>query len=195
MRISGRIVDPLGRGEYFSLAVASDGSGIPQAAMTMNTSVTPDGEFSMAVAPGEYSLVAQSRNGVAVQHVTVGETDVSGLQLVLVKGARVTGRLVFDGARPARTPRILIEARSPESLRGAAMMMDAPSGGQPVSVRPDGTFTLTGLVGRRELIVDQRDLAGWRVASIAAGGRDLNPRLPQGDEDLRDVVITVPTDD
>lgn len=192
VRIIGRIVDPLGRGGYFSLAVISDGSGLRDAAMTMNTSVTPDGEFSMVVAPGEYTLIAQSENGVAMQHVTVGDSDVSGIQLNLVKGARIAGRLVFEGARPP-SARAFVEASSSETWDGVARMAAAAERNQSVVARPDGTFTLSGIVGRRELTVNTRSIPGWRVKSIAADSRDLL-NLPldfAGGEDLRDVVIVL----
>jgi hypothetical protein len=192
VRIIGRIVDPLGRAGYFSLGIASDGSGIRDASMTMTTSVTPDGEFSMVVAPGEYTLIAQNETGVAMQHVTVGESDVSGIQLTLVKGARITGRIVFEGVGP-RSARAVVEASSSEPWEGVAMMGAAVGSSLSVPTRPDGTFTLTGLVGRRELTVNTRSIPGWRVKSITAGGRDLL-NLPldfAGGEDLRDVIIVL----
>jgi hypothetical protein len=192
VRIIGRIVDPLGRGGYFSLAVASDGSGIRDAAMTMSTSVTPDGEFSMVVAPGEYTLIAQNPNGVAMQHVTVGESDVSGIQLILMKGARVAGRFVFEGEHPPSAS-VFVQASSSDAWEGVEMMTAVAGRNQAVVARPDGTFTLTGLVGRRELTVNARSIPGWRVKSITAGGRDLL-NLPldfAGGEDLRDVIIVL----
>jgi hypothetical protein len=192
VRIIGRIVDPLGRAGYFSLGIASDGSGIRDASMTMTTSVTPDGEFSMVVAPGEYTLIAQNETGVAMQHVTVGESDVSGIQLTLVKGARITGRIVFEGVGP-RSARAVVEASSSEPWEGVAMMGAAVGSSLSVPTKPDGTFTLTGLVGRRELTVNTRSIPGWRVKSITAGGRDLL-NLPldfAGGEDLRDVIIVL----
>jgi len=192
VRIIGRIVDPLGRGGYFSLAVASDGSGIREATSTMNTSVTPDGEFSMVVAPGEYTLIAQNQNGIATEHITVGESDVSGIQLTLVKGARITGRIVFQGVEPP-SARAIVEVSSPDPWEGVAMMGAAPGSSLSVPTGPDGSFTLTGIIGRRELTVNTRLIPGWRVKSIIAGGRDLL-NLPlnfRGSEDLRDVLIVL----
>jgi hypothetical protein len=192
-RISGRILDPFARGGFFSLAIASDGGGIPDAALTMNTSVTPDGEFSMVVAPSEYTLVAQNETGVAIQHVTVGESDISGIQLTLVKGARITGRVVFEGLPPPASARVFVQASSPEAVEGVAMMRAVAARTQSVLSRPDGTFSLTGVVGRREITVNAQSIPGWRLKSITAGGRDLLD-LPldfAGSEDLRDVVIVL----
>jgi hypothetical protein len=192
-RIIGRIVDPLGRGGYFTLHVTSDGSGIREATMTMTSSVTPDGEFSMAVVPGEYTLVAQNPNGATMKHVTVGESDVSGIELVLVKGARVSGRVLFDDGTPS-SARVFVGASSTEAPDAVAMMGAAGgSGATSVLVKPDGSFTLTGLFGRRELTVNTRSVAGWHVKSITAGGRDLLdvPLEFAGGEDLRDVVIVL----
>jgi hypothetical protein len=158
----------------------------------MTTSVTPDGEFSIVVAPGDYTLIAQNQNGAAMQHVTVGELDVTGIQLTLAKGARISGRVVFDGTAPP-SARVSVEASSPEPGEAVAMMGAAAGSSLSVPTRPDGTFTLTGIVGRRELTVNARSITGWRVKSITAGGRDvLNLPLDfAGGEDLRDVVIVL----
>jgi hypothetical protein len=65
--------------------------------------------------------------------------------------------------------------------------------GQPALTKPDGTFTLTGVVGRRELSVNAQSLPGWSVKSIIAGDRSLLdvPIDFKGDEDLRDVIIVL----
>src|SRR6185369_8484364 len=82
---------------------------------------------------------------------------------------------------------------SSEPWEGVAMMGAAVGSSLSVPTKPDGTFTLTGLVGRRELTVNPRPIPGWRVKSITAGGRDLL-NLPldfAGGEDLRDVLIVL----
>jgi hypothetical protein len=109
-----------------------------------------------------------------------------------VKGARITGRIVFEGVAPS-SARAIVEASSSEPWEGVAMMGAAAGSSLSVPTKPDGTFTLTGIVGRRELTVNTRLIPGWRVKSITAGGRDLL-NLPldfAGGEDLRDVLIVL----
>jgi hypothetical protein len=72
------------------------------------------------------------------------------------------------------------------------MLQGAAQVGQSTLASVDGAFTLTGIVGRRELRVSQPPL-GWSVMSITAGDRTLLdvPIDFKGDEDLRDVIIVL----
>jgi hypothetical protein len=107
VRVSGRIIDLQERTTFSALSVVSDGNGIPAAASGLSISVPQSGDFTVPLSPGEYALVAQSQSGFAVQHVSVGQSDVSGIQLVLAKGARISGRVVFEGAAPPPSARVL----------------------------------------------------------------------------------------
>ncbi len=192
-RVSGRIVDPQSRSTGYSISILSDGNGNPAAVMGMTTSVPQSGEFSIPLAPGEYTLVAQSDTGSAMQHLSAGETDISGIQLVLGNRVRVSGRVAFEGTTPRPAGRLMIEAWAPD-IRTEMMPIrtDAAGDGQPVMVAANGSFTLTGVFGRRELRVSQVP-PGWTVKSITAGGREVLdvPIDFTGGEDVRDVVITL----
>ncbi len=192
-RISGRIVDPQSRSTNFSISIVSDGNGNPAAVMGMNTSVPQSGEFSVPLAPGEYTVVAQSDTGSAMQHLSVGQDDISGIQLVLGNRARVSGRVAFEGPTPRPTARLMVEASSPDvRLEMMPIRAGAERDGQPVMVAANGSFTLDGVFGRRELRVNQVP-PGWTVKSITAGGHEVLdvPIDFTGGEDLRDVVITL----
>jgi hypothetical protein len=192
-QVSGRIVDPRARSTIFSLAVLSDGNGVSSAMMGMNMGVPQSGEFSVPVAPGEYTIVAQSDNGAAMQRVTVGQEGIGGIQLVIANHARVSGRVVFEGASPRPAARLVVEAWSSDVLPGLmGIRAGAEQDGQPARVDANGRFTLTGVFGRRELRLNQLP-PGWIVKSITTGGRDVLdvPIDFKGGEDLRDVVITV----
>jgi hypothetical protein len=174
------------------VAFVSDGNGMPQAAMGLNMSTQPGGEFSASLGPGEYTIVGRTdAGGIAMQRVTVGQEDISGIQLVLANSARVSGRVVFEGARrpPARP---VVEAWTPDPLDLMAFRVDAPQEGRPTLVGPDDRFTLTGVFGRRVLRVNQL-VPGWIVKSITIGGRNVLdvPIDFKDGENIRDVVITV----
>jgi hypothetical protein len=198
-RVSGRVVDPQNASVRPMIAFVSDGNGIPQASMGLNMIVPPTGEFSVALVPGEYTIVAQNDDGgAAMQRVTVGQEDISGIQLVIAGSARISGRVVFEGTR--RPPgRLMVEAWAPDAFGMMAVRANAPMEGRPALVGPDDRFTLTGVFGRRELRVSQLPPGvahlppGWIVKSITTGGRnvlDLPIDFKAGDN-IRDVVITV----
>jgi carboxypeptidase family protein len=191
-RVSGRVIDAQNPSARPMVAFVSDGNGMPEAAMGLNMSTQPGGEFSAPLGPGEYTVVGRTDGGgIAMQRVTVGQEDISGIQLVIANSARVSGRVVFEGTRHP-PGRLVVEAWAPDPLDMMAIRADAPQEGRPTLVGPDDRFTLTGVFGRRELRVNQL-MPGWIVRSITTGGRDVLdvPIDFKGGENLRDVVITV----
>ena len=190
-RISGRIIDPQGQSTNFGISAVSDGNGIPAAASGLTTTVAQSGEFTLPLAPGDYMLVAQSTSGVAMQRIAVDQNDISGLQLVLARGAHISGRVVFDGSAPPPTRNVVVEAWSPDLLRGVPIIRPAGMMGSG-RVGANGAFVLTGMIGQREIRVSELP-RGWDVESITAGGRSLldMPMDFKGEEDLRDVTIVL----
>jgi hypothetical protein len=136
--------------------------------------------------PGS-TLTAQADDQIAKTRVTVDRSDV-GVDLVLTPGARVAGRVIFEGT-----------SRRPDGLEVVAVPPEQGGGPepprnnyQPARIRPDGSFRLTRLLGTLELRVVP-DTRGWRPKSITAGGRSLLDIAVDftGGEDLRDVVIVM----
>ena len=190
-RVSGRVIDPKNPSARPMVEFVSDGNGMPGAMMGLNMGTQPGGEFSVPLGPGEYTIVGRTdAGGAAMQHVTVGQEDISGIQLVIANSARVSGRVIYEGARPPARP--VVEAWAPEPLGMMAVFANNPQEGRPTLVGSDDRFTLTGVFGRRELRVNQL-VPGWIVKSITTGGRDvLDVPIDFKDGDnLRDVVITV----
>jgi hypothetical protein len=166
---------------------------LQKAAAISGRVVSEDGEplVGMSIAVGR--VVAQSETGSAMQHVSVGQDDISGIQLVLGNHARVSGRVVFEGTAPYPAGHLTVEAWSPDVRPGTMpIRVGAEQDGQPAIVGANGRFTLKGMFGRRELRVNQVP-AGWTVKSIRAGGRDVLdvPIDFTSGEDLLDVVITL----
>jgi protocatechuate 3,4-dioxygenase beta subunit len=136
-----------------------------------------DGSFTLSnVTPGEYALQARVRRTkpgeapgpefampgegeMAMTTVNVAGEDLVGVVLVATRGARMTGRVTFEGTAPP--------ASSIENLRifaqasgGEPMMM---MGGMPARVGVDGKFELTGLHGRR--LMRTMGASGWYLKS------------------------------
>jgi len=185
--ISGRVIDPRGGTVQAMVMVASTGEGVAEASRGMTAPVQESGEFSLRVVPGEYTLTAQVDDQIAKTRVTVDRSDV-GVDLVLAPGARIAGRVLFEGTS-RRPDGIEVVAVPPEEISGfEPFRMNY----QPARIRPDGSFRLTRLLGTLELRVGP-DTRGWRPKSITAAGRSLLdvPVDFKGGEDLRDVVIVM----
>jgi hypothetical protein len=180
--ISGRVIDPEAADASSVLSATTDGGGIREASGGATRAVPPSGEFTMVLDAGEYSLVAQNGHGIAMQHLSL-EANISDLQLTLSKAARISGRVVFEGVA-ARPSNVLVEAASNDDGGNRLSRADR--------VGASGTFTLTNVIGTRELRVSALP-GGWTVKSITSGGRSIAdvPIDFKGGEDLRDVVIVL----
>ncbi len=183
--VSGRVVDPRGLAVQAGVLATSSGDGVSAAVGGQPTTVQESGEFSMRLVPGDYTLTAQTDGMVAMTRLTVDRTDITGVELVLARGATVAGRVVFEGT--ARRPSALeVTARPPD--RAVFQLPGLTS--RPARVRGDGSFTLSNLIGIVEIRVAP-EARGWRPTSIIAGGRNILdvPVDFKGGENLRDVVI------
>jgi hypothetical protein len=185
--ISGRVIDPRGGAVQAMVMATSTGEGVADAVRGQMAAVQESGEFSMRVVPGEYTLTAQTDDQIAKTRVTVDRSDV-GVDLVLAPGARVAGRVVFEGT-----------SRRPDGLEVVAVPPEQGGGPEPprnnyvpARIRPDGSFRLTRLLGNLELRVVP-ETRGWRPKSITASGRSLLdvPVDFKAGADLRDVVIVM----
>lgn len=120
--------------------------------------------------------------------VVVGSDDLE-FALSLNRGARLSGRVVFDGTSPKPTP---------EELESTAIQVFAADGsnlGQvPIgNIGRDGRFEIVGLPpGAYEFVLSPRGRATWAnwvERSFEIGGRDMGGRPIQiGSQDIRDVV-------
>jgi hypothetical protein len=136
--------------------------------------------------------------------VAVGASDVNGIALTLAEGAKVSGRVQFDGSS---TP------MSPEQIQGMSISLSSTDGrsssgpfsalqqGQnaPGRVGGDGRFTTGGYApGKYILTINGRGAAGagpgasaWMVKAAAINGRDaFRESIELTDHDLDGVVIT-----
>ncbi len=120
--------------------------------------------------------------------IVVEARDVE-LTLGLNRGARLSGRIVFEGtsAQPAASEleRTAVHIFAVDGAELGAV----PIGG----LGPDGRFRTVGLPpGAYELhLSGRRGFSGWQVRSLTTNGRDVTDRAVQvGSDDIGDVVWT-----
>ncbi len=120
--------------------------------------------------PGDWVVIVRRGSARALAHITVSSGDDLSMPLTLVPGARLAGRVVFEGSTrrpsPASVP-LDVVGSGPDANISPQML----AAGGPFTPKPDGTFEITGVIGTVEIVV--ADPLGWAVKSITAGDRDL----------------------
>ena len=184
--VTGRVIDPRGVVANVGVLVTGGGDGMPTFVRSqVNTEET--GEFSIRLPPGEYTLAAQANGMIAMTRLTVDRTDISNVELLLAKGAAVSGRVVFEGLAP-RPGVVEVMARPDQpAMDIPGVMMPRPG-----RVRSDGSFAISSLLGALELRVVPES-RGWRPKSILLGGRNVLdvPIDFKSGEDFRNVTIVM----
>jgi hypothetical protein len=133
----------------FTFVTARDIGG-PRAESRIATAITGgDGSFAIAgLLPGTYVVEAQSASASesGSMEVVVGGADVTGVTLMLSKGASARGRVRFDTGKPPQDLRpsqvFVVPTFLDHQMRGMDM-----AGGPPI-VHDDWSFELHGLRGR-----------------------------------------------
>lgn len=119
--------------------------------------------------------------------VAVGDRDVAGVTLSLHPGAKVSGRIVFDGTAAPPTTQQLVSAQI------ALTPTSGPTGptGQNPKIVSDNTFK-SGAYGVGTYTVSVTGLpAVWMQKSVMIAGREtVTSGFELGENDITDVVIT-----
>src|SRR5262249_24725212 len=130
--------------------------------------------------PGEWVAVALVPEGRALTQIKVSSGDDLAITLRIGSGARIAGRVIFDGSSP---PPSLASLRL--AIRGAARHAGAPglANGAAI-VKPDGTFEATSVIGTITL-QPAAPIPGWTLRAETYGDRDLLDQpltLTEGDD-------------
>ena len=160
-----------------------------------DASVAADGTWTLKnVAPGEYTLDVSSRDRpperVSMPIVVQG-TEVAGIALVTDAGGTISGQLITDDGQPLPPgrgrPRIAAEGIGPD--RRPMMFMSGDENGV---VKPDGAFTLSGVVGPALVRVTGLP-SGWRVQQVDIGGDDYarKPLHPSSSQKINGVRVVI----
>jgi len=202
VRISGSVVDaqgqPVSRGGGITIRPILKNMPNVGGIGTIGGQIGQDGTFQTRVPPGEYELQArmpQMQNGrplpgdelFASVRLNVGG-DVSGVVLQLGPGARIAGRVVFEGDKPL--PSIPVQGNGPPVVTFTSQDGSCRSG--QATVQPDWTFTVEGVFG----VCSARQGGGfgqWAMKGIVYDGKDIldQPITFSGGERMRDVEIVM----
>jgi uncharacterized protein (DUF2141 family) len=122
--------------------------------------------------------------------VGVGDTDVSDVMVVLRPGARVSGRVEFDGATekpdPARIQRIPVVVERADRLSSGPFQSVPPG-----RVDASGTFNTYGVPAGKYFIRVPGAPPGWTLRSVTSEGRDISDvPLDVGAADVTNVIVT-----
>ena len=155
-------------------------------------------EMAAAMPPGFAALLPQgSKESLSAEAtIGVGDTDTTGVMLVMAPGAHIIGHVEFEVANKP-TPQVM------QSLTVSAMPVGNGASFGMMSndkVSANGDFKTAGFPpGRYNLSVSPsmsqmtpaNPLSSWMVKSITVGGRDVtNEGVELKNTDLADVVVT-----
>lgn len=208
-RISGRAITPDGSpltggaitllpavtlsrsGDVSASNMAVDGTLSGGMSMPYSSRVAGDGAFSLGnVPPGRYILQARVGGGqraplYAEQALTVAETNIENLAIVLSPGATITGTIAFRATKGTPAPNL-------NQVRIAAPSVDLSFTGGPARVTADGRFTLEGVSPGGHWIRSQSETRGWILESVIAGGRETidTPIEVRGGQAVTGITLT-----
>ena len=162
--------------------------------MAMVTVMSSSGGFtSFTSAPADLGAVAPSPPPTEPSlfgeaSVAVAEHDVDGVAVTLRAGAKVSGKVVFEGSAAAPTPDMLLRL---------TVTLTAVDGGNPaqLSAPPrasaDGRFTTFGYPPGRYRVNVVSPFPQWSLRSVTLGGRNLDDTpLELNGDDVTGVVVT-----
>ena len=162
VKVSGIALDAQGRplsGAFINVMTRSfmvaGGSG---------ATIRPDGKFTISgLTPGDYALrVALPGNSEsATMPITIGDTDVSDVQVIASKPPTIRGRVVLDDSAPApkgSSLRLFLQPDLPMMPGGNAQVKD------------DFTFETTMAAGHARVTFFGGD---WRLRTVQLDGADV----------------------
>lgn len=140
--------------------------------------VKPDGSYEFGyVPPGNYLVqMYPPTSGMPARRVTVGNDNITGVELIPLPTQTVTGRIV---AKRGPLPVGYLGFQTDETY------VDS-------TIHPDGTFTVQLHAATHEPVMAGLPI-GYSIASVRIGSRDVTKGITVGKSDISDVVITLDT--
>lgn len=175
--VSGRVFTAEGKPAYSAWIMSMKESGNDLSSMMgPNTSSDLQGEFKVSgLLPGRHRLYARAGGSedaqMASATVDVVDRDLSGLTLVLGKGAEVTGRIVVEGEASTVDWRRISLSLVPT---GSITLMTF--GGSGIRVNEDFTFEISNRPEGIYRLVAKLPAGDHYVSSIRVEGQDISDR-------------------
>ena len=210
VRVTGRVTGPDGPGAFLNISlfpssggdiisdvVAEAGGTTTDAAGAFTFLGIPAGQYVARIkmyprpapgAPGGAAAALEQASLWATVPVAA-EADVTGLHIPLRTGIRMTGNVVFEGAKSpsaAEVARLAVRLQSAEGRTSSPISLDG-------RVAPDLTFRTAGYAGGRYIagILASSAPPGWSLKSVRHQGRDISVEAVELiDADITGVVIT-----
>ena len=138
---------------------------------------------------GRYAISATATVGsntfVAYQLIIVGSGEYE-VPMSLAPTATVTGRIVVDRGGVPPIGNITVEAHW---IASGGTKLDL-TGPERVSPNPDGSFSMSGLFGRRQIqLFGMSD--EWRIVAVRAGGSDVTAGIDLAPGSTTEITIVV----
>ena len=175
--VSGRVLTPEGKPAH-SVWIMSMKESVKDVTSMMapNTKTDLQGEFKVSgLLPGRHRLYARAGGGenaqMASAAVDVVDQDLSGLTLVLGKGAEITGRIVVEGEASAVDWR-----RISLNMVPTGNITQMSFGGSGAQVNEDFTFKISNRPEGTYRLVARLPTGSHYVSSIRVEGQDITDR-------------------
>jgi protocatechuate 3,4-dioxygenase beta subunit len=200
VRITGTVIDSKGERVANAFVMLQDTEAAGGMFMQRGGGrVRPDGSFILSnVTPGTYTLTVNTAMGMgspggdepefATVRVTVGNEDLSGINLVTNKGATVSGSVVPAAGAAGN----LSTAGAMVMHQPARFEMMMGMGMRPAKVESDGTFRVTGVQGQRIFRVNGLP-PNWMMKAVILNGDDVTDKPVEfkGSEEVTGLQILV----
>jgi protocatechuate 3,4-dioxygenase beta subunit len=161
-----------------------------QVDITETTLETPTGTSTTSTAvPSAGAVLSRTPTVWGMSPVTVVDRDVENVSLTLQNGARISGRVAFEGSAPLTGARLQATRLTVEPADGR---LQAVPGAYRVQVLADGSFYTSTLPPGQYYIRAATPPAGWTLVSAMFNGRDASSDAPisLNTEDATNVVLT-----
>jgi hypothetical protein len=174
---------PAGR---YDLLITQTPQRVQAPAVTSASIETPTGAIGMATSATSESTLAHGPTLWVRTPIEVGGDPLVGLVLTAQRGARMTGRVEFEGV--ATLPEFVTSGRLSVWLQSFG---NTPAGMPIHRVERDGTF-MTAEYRPGTYTVAMSGVPGWVVSSVRSGTRDLQATpFEISRDDLTGVVVTL----
>jgi protocatechuate 3,4-dioxygenase beta subunit len=168
VHVSGTVISATGQPVRNASVMAALRLGLGTIA-PVDAGVRPDGSFTLSgLSAGDYILRARGgpSGETAAMPLTVGSSDMTGVQLVTSPPVKITGRVIVDPAELG-------------TLKGSAFRLGAPAasleetniaGGAAVPANDDFTFELPANPGH---VFIRSNTTGWFLRSVKVHGTEI----------------------